>query len=241
MPAFFARRSVLLVTLLVAALLAGLSGYALTNAGDEGSPQLTLPTAGPSPTLSSTPKATPSTTPSPTATASPAPTETSTSTHRPTATPHSTRTSSGGSGTYAYPKPSRRYDGLRLTGQFTGKNVTVGDPYKVSAVATDGDGTIYFTGLDWGDGSKVPGQASPQHCKSYPPLHSPPGPYQPQPDKKNFGPFNHTYVTPGTYTIIVKVASVNADCRPNGPKPEATSVALKVTVTAPAPSPSPAP
>ena len=40
-----------------------------------------------------------------------------------------------------------------------------------------------------------------RRCKAYPPLTSPPGAYQPQPDKKNYGPYDHTFTAPGTYTI----------------------------------------
>jgi hypothetical protein len=247
MPAFMTSKSFLLIALIVAALLAGLSGYALSNAGDDSGPTLSLPTAGPTPTLGRTASATPSVTPTasasatatapatatPTATASPTPSATKSATPKPTPTKSATPKPSPTTKTYAYPKPTKTYAGLRLTGTFTGKTATVGDVYRVSAVATDGDGTIYMNGLSWGDGASVGSQPSPKKCKSYPPLHSPPGAYQPDPDKKDFGPYEHTFTKAGTYTIRFYVASVNADCRPNGPSNESTFVEMKVTVSLP--------
>lgn len=108
-------------------------------------------------------------------------------------------------------------------------NEEVGDIYTVVGKATDGDGTIYFTGMTWGDGASEPRQSSPRKCKSYPPLTSPPGPYQPDPDSKTYT-FNHRYLAPGDYKITFRVASLNADCRPNGPKDETRVLSVTVTV-----------
>ncbi|MCU1587136.1 MAG: hypothetical protein JWN31_629 [Frankiales bacterium] len=244
MPPFLLSRTALLVSLIIAALLAGVAGLALVNAGDNTGPTRGLPTAGPVPTPSPTPSTTPSPTPTPVPTATATPTATPTVTATPsaspaaTAKPTATRTATPKpttQQTYAYPKPTRSYAPLQLTLRSSRGAGQVGDTFSVTAVATDGDGEIYMDGLDFGDGSKEPAQSSPKHCKSYPPLHSPPGPYQPSPDKKNFGPYNHTYLAPGDYTITMTVASVNATCKPNGPANESRTLHLVVHVTAAAP------
>jgi hypothetical protein len=237
------NRGVLLLALLIAAVLAAGSGYALYNAGDDSSPAV-----GALPTTSATPSATPSETPSETPSATP--TETASPTPAVTASPTSTRSSSpratSGSHTYAYPKPSRTYDGLQVTLTSNPQHGTVGQNFRVTIEATDGDGKLFFNGLSWGDGATVPSQGNPQRCKSYPPLTSPPGAYQPQPDARTGSTayrFDHKYLAPPAqadhYDITVHIASVNADCRPNGPKREDRTLTVRVYVTAPKPTPSP--
>lgn len=237
MPPFLLSRTTLLVSLIISAMLAGLAGVALINAGDDTGPTKGLPPAGPLPTLSPTRPATPSPTPTPTATATATPTATASPTATATATakPTATKTATAKpttQQTYAYPKPTRSYAPLQVTMRSSRGAGEVGDTFSITAVATDGDGEIYMNGLDFGDGTTVPAQSSPKKCKAYPPLHSPPGAYQAEPDKKDFGPYTHKYLAPGTYTITMRVASVNADCKPNGPKDESRILQLKVTVTA---------
>jgi hypothetical protein len=231
------NRGVLLLALLIAAVLAAGSVYAFVNAGDGSGPTIdALPSPSATASESPTPSPTPSVTPSETSTPTPTPTATQGSSPRatPKATSSATRTSSprsSSSTTYAYPKPSRDYDRLQLTITANPEHGTVGETFRVVGTATDGDGRIYFTGMSWGDGSSEPAGSNPQHCKSWPPLTSRPGPYQPRPDKKRYA-FDHQYLTPGDYTITFHVRSVNEDCRPNGPKREDRVLSVVVHVAA---------
>lgn len=231
------NRFVLPLALVIAAVLAAGSAYALINAGDDSGLKIgALPTA--SPTSSSTPTATASPTESPTAspteTPTAGPTAGPTAAPRATASPTRTRTSapSSGSRTYSYPKPSQTYAGLELTITASSQD---SDPtyYTLTAKSSDGDGTIFFNGLSWGDGTTQSAAANPQRCKSYPTLHSAPGSYQPQRDAKTFT-FHHRYAPGSSYVITVKVASVNVDCRPNGPKREDQLLRVRVHVPPPA-------
>jgi hypothetical protein len=234
----FARSRVfLLLALAIAAVLAAGSAVALIRAGD-GEP-VVLPTSIPS--SSATPSATPTGTPTPTADPSAGPTATSGSTATPTSTAGTSGGTSGGStggsGTYAYPKPPKGgYEGLRLKVTVDPGSGPVGTEFKLTAVGNDGDGTIYFNGLTWGDGTSEPAQSNPQRCKSYPPLKSPPGAYEPDPDSKTYR-FSHRYLAPGRYTITVRVASVNETCKPNGPATQYQTVQVPITVTEPEPTP----
>lgn len=228
------NRGVLLLALAIAAVLAAGSAVALIQAGDD--PKVgALPTA--SPTASQTPTQSPTPSPSATESATPEPT----ASQAPSATPRATRSAtarptSGGSTTYSYPKPSTTYPGLQLTITATSQD---DDPteYTLVAQASDGDGRIYFNGLSWGDGTTQPAAANPQRCKNYPPLTSPPGAYQPENDSKQYT-FTHRYA-PGSYVITVQVASVNGDCRPNGPKREDRLLRVRINVPSPAPTPTP--
>jgi pyruvate/2-oxoglutarate dehydrogenase complex dihydrolipoamide acyltransferase (E2) component len=233
MSDFFLSKPFLLVGLLVAAVLAAGAGVTLRDAGDDTGPRLALPTGGPTPTASATasPTATPTPSATPTATASATPSATATATR--SATPAPTRSASPAPKTYAYPKPTKSYAPLTVTLRSSRGSGEVGDVFTITSVATDGDGEIYMAGLDFGDGTRVPTQSTPTKCKAYPPLHSPPGAYQPSPDKKDFGPYEHRYLSPGDYTITIRVSSVNATCKPNGPANETRVLQLKVTVTAP--------
>lgn len=237
----FARSRVFLIlALAIAALLAAGTAAALIQSGD--AEPVVLPTAAPISTATPTPTPSPTATPSSTATPSATPSPTS------TATGGSTTGGSSGSGggtttggssthTYAYPKPPKGgYDGLRLKVTVDPGSGPLGTVFKVTATGTDGDGTIYFNGLSWGDGTGEPAQKSPQRCKSYPPPTSPPGAYQPDPDKKDYS-FSHRYLAPGKYTITVKIASVNETCKPNGPATQYQTVQVPITVTEPEPTP----
>ena len=226
------NRGVLLLALVIAAVLAAGAGYAFSNAGDDSSPSIgALPTTSPTPTESAT--ATPTATPSETAT--PAPTETASPAATPTATRTTTSHPTTASQTYAYPRPpSQGYEGLQMSMTASNEGDNDADPldYTVTVTASDKDGTIYFNGLSWGDGTSQPAQADPQHCKSWPPLTSPPGPYQPHPDSKKWV-FHHRYpALDKGYVITAKVASVNADCHPHGPRREDKSLSVTVHPTA---------
>jgi hypothetical protein len=223
------NRGVLLLALLIAAVLAAGSAFALINAGDDSGPKVdALPTASPTPTATETPSATPTATPTESATPEPTATATTSPTAKPTASATSKPTSSG---TYSYPKPSHSYQGLELTLSSPDNNQPAGEDFVLTVKSSDGDGKIFFNGLSWGDGQSEPAAANPQHCKSYPqPPTSPQGAYQPQPDSKTFT-FHHKYLVGGRdYVIAVKVASVNGDCRPNGPKREDTKLYLRIHV-----------
>lgn len=215
------------MAVLVAAGLAGGAGYALNRVTHNQSadalvapPQ--LPTATPSltasPTLSPTPRPvvtraspTPSPTPSPTASPTPSPTP-----------PR----------TYAYPSSGRPYAGLTLSAKLAPRSGNVRTAFAVRiSGARDGDGTVWFDRVDWGDGTVTTGRGDPTRCRSWPPLTSPPGPYRPEPDAAAFGPFTHRYPV-GVYTVTVRVRSSNGDCKPHGPSAEvATATFTDVVVS----------
>lgn len=235
----------------VAAGLVGGATVAFVNAGDEDDTKARSPLAGatPSPSASPTPEATveptPEPTPSPTATASATPAATASASPSATtsASPRASASSSPATTTYAYPKPTRSYDGLRAKATLDPGSGNTGTTFELTASGTDGDGEIYLATLNWGDGTSS-AEASPQRCKTYPPLTSPPGAYQPSPDSATFVR-RHTYAKPGTYTLTVQLESVNKDCKPNGPAKERSSlpsITVKVVAGAsPSPTASPSP
>ena len=228
-------RAWLVVALLLSAGLAVGAAVALVDARDDNPAPVRVSEPSPSPTVSPTPEMTP--TPeaaaapeiSPTATASAAST---------TSAPPPSATASTSTKTYAYPRPSGSSDPLVLSATLNPGGGPSDTNFELTVKGTDGDGTVYFGGLTWGDGASVAAQSSPQRCKSYPPLTSPPGAYQPEPDKKTFV-YHHVFPHAGRYVIKVTISSVNADCKPHGPQPETRSVELPVTVTQAAPTPSP--
>ena len=234
-----------LAVLVSAGLVAGATGLYLAAGEEEEtkavSPQVTsgvAPSPTPLPTFS---------TPSPTAAPTSSPTAAATAT--PSASPSATASASpgpsrtGGSTTYAYPKPTRTYDGLRLSATMNPGDGFTTTTFRLSVTASDGDGTIYLESIDWGDGTRTT-TPNPQACKSYPPLTSPPGAYSPQADSYDKA-FTHRYTRTGTFTVRVTVTSVNKDCRPNGPARESRTAVFDgsdaVTVSAPESSPSPTP
>lgn len=245
LPAFVRanpRAFAVLAVLLAGGLLAG-SAVAYVEAGDgDGTTKAVapvVPTATPTteptpePTETATVVPTPvATTPAPTASPTPSPSATTSPT--PVATSTGTRT-------YAYPKPTRVYDGLTLSATLNHADGDTATVFSFDLSATDGDGTIYFDGIDWGDGTRTPAAASPQRCKSYPPLTSPPGPYRAEPDSyRSNGQYTHRYTRTGDYQVTVRVSSVNADCRPNGPAKETRTATFSgVTISSTDPSPSP--
>lgn len=229
-----------LAFLVAGGLVAGAT-VAFVNSGDEDTTKAASPIAGAtaSPTASATPDPTPEPTvaPTPTPSASAAPSPSTTASASPSASV-SASASAGTGKTFAYPKPSRTYDGLRATATINPGGGNTGTTFDLTVKGTDGDGEIYFAGLTWGDGSSVPAEASPQQCKTYPPLTSPPGAYQPSPDSASYTK-SHRFARPGTYTVTVQIASVNKDCKPGGPASERSDLpSFRVTVVA-APSPSP--
>ncbi|MCW2707280.1 MAG: hypothetical protein JWM22_1122 [Frankiales bacterium] len=200
------------LAVVVAGGLAGAAGYALEQATGESSPAaLPAPTA--SPTASPTPTQTPTETPTPTPVLSPTPTATAV----PTATPRTTATPT--TRFYAYPRPSKTYARLALSASVNPRTGTVGQLFALSAATSDGDGTIYVTSVDWGDGTVGAGEANPGACPAYPSPTAQPGGYRPQPDRRNLR-FTHRYRQAGSYTVTVEVRSLNADCRPYGPAQE---------------------
>jgi hypothetical protein len=237
MSDFAKSRVFLLLALAIAALLATASAVAFTQSGDD-EPDVALPTAAP--TTSETPSATPSPTstltpePSPAATATA--TATTTATADPSAAPTRRPTTGPSTRTFAYPKPSQSYERLKVRVTANPGSGDQGTVFEIVSAAEDGDGTIYFSGLTWGDGASERSQPSPRKCKSYPPLTSPPGAYQPDPDKKTYT-FSHRYTEPGTYKVVVTITSVNADCRPNGPANDVVKVEIPITVTKAQPTP----
>jgi len=233
-----------LAVLVSAGLVAGAAALFVSAGDGEGttkavSPLVTSPTPSETPTEPA-PEPTVSPTPGPTATPTPTPTPTVTSSPTATASARPSTTSSP-TRTYAYPRPSRRYDGLTLTvtaDQGGGDTRTV---FKLTVEGKDGDGEVYFDGIRWGDGSGVPSAGSPQHCKSYPPLTSPPGAYQPEPDTATYV-YKHRYTKPGAYVVEVQVSSISKDCKPHGPEKETRKAQLTLVVEpAPAASPTPVP
>jgi hypothetical protein len=97
---------------------------------------------------------------------------------------------------------------------------TTGESYKVTAHATDGDGTIYLKSVDWGDGSAStlnqrgtacsPTAKAPADCRNY--------------------AVSHTYTKPGTHVITLTFVS--------GGETQVLHLTAKVSA-APSASPSP--
>jgi hypothetical protein len=102
---------------------------------------------------------------------------------------------------------------------------SVGQTFTLQGHATDGDGTVFVTSVDWGDGTVDGGEPSPTSCPAYPSPSADPGPYRPEPDSRSFAR-SHAYANPGDYKVVVTVRSVNADCHPHGPIPETLSLAF---------------
>jgi hypothetical protein len=216
----------------VAGGLAAAAGYALQQATDDAP---VLASASPSPTASPTPSATASPTPSPTPT--PKPTPSPTPSPKPTPSPTPRATASPTPVRYPYPRPTKAYAGLH----FFRATVDDANPQQdqvvtLTARALDGDGTIYVVGVDWGDDTVNGGEADPTRCRSFPSPSSSPPPFRPQPDDVRFTR-THSYSQAGIYTVKVTVRSVNADCRPNGPRTETATVTFSgdksIVVTAP--------
>jgi hypothetical protein len=182
------------------------------------------PTALASPTLAPAPSATPPASPTPAA--PPSPTTTPTAAPTPTRTPTATRSASARPSAvryYAYPAPTKTYEGLAFSAEVNPQSGSVGQTFTFVGYAKDGDGTIFVTSIDWGDGTVDGGEASPNHCPAYPSPTTNPGPYQPAPDKRTFTR-THVYTAAGTYKLVAKIRSINADCHPHGPKTETASV-----------------
>jgi hypothetical protein len=222
------------LAVVAAAGLAGGAAVALVNAGDDSA--VTASAAAPTPAATSS--VTPSPTPAPELTPTAAPTPSAT----PAATPSATASASASASArasatrYAFPVPTRQYDGLRFTAtnQVQGATtVTV-----LTITATDGDGEISFGGLTWGDGSSAPAEAGPGRCPVTPSPTAAPGPYAPHATKRTLT-LRHTYPSKQPVSITVTMRSANTTCRPNGPKAEAQTLTLPVTFAAdPTPTPS---
>jgi len=212
------------LAVVVAGGLAAGGGYALhATTRDDSTPvaaatqnPTAAPTGSPTPTPAPVPSVTPTPTPTPSPTPTPPPKATATPSARPTAT---TRY-------YAYPAPTKRYDGLYFV---AAKAVPEGGGSRsaeAEARAKDGDGTIFVTSVDWGDGTSDGGESNPPSCPAYPSPTAQPAPYRPHPDDRTFTR-SHTYAQQGTYTITIHIRSVNADCRPHGPKTETADATLR--------------
>lgn len=237
-------KAVLGVAFIVAAGLAGGAGVIYVNAGDDTTSVATSPVVTPAPSQT---VQVPTTAPTPdvtaSASASATPTATATATASASATPSPTL--SPGTKTYPYPRPTQGYEGLILRGTLNPGGGTTATVFHLTLRGTDGDGTIGFNGLTYGDGA---GEAAAPHrvgCRNYPPLTSPPGAYQPEPDSQTYT-FRHRYTAAGTYTLTMHLTSSNADCKPHGPKSEARDAQFTVVVAVappvtPTPSPTPKP
>ncbi|MFN2539449.1 MAG: hypothetical protein ABR549_15040 [Mycobacteriales bacterium] len=217
------------LAVVVAGGLAAGAAYALDHATDDGTA-----TAAASATPSPTPLATPSESAGPLPSAAPSPTATATPTATPTARPTPSASATRAATPkptapvrhYAYPAPTRTYEGLSLSAKMDPHSGSVGETFDLEGDATDGDGTIFVAGIDWGDGTVDKGEASPAQCPAYPSPTANPGPYQPASDHRTFTR-SHVYRAAGDYRVVVTVRSVNADCRPHGPKPETASVTFE--------------
>lgn len=206
------------LAVVVAGGLAAGAAYALDQATDDGTPTASAsaspsPTATPVETTSESPSPEPSTAPSPTVSATTRPTPSATASPRP----------SGPVTHYAYPGPTTTYDSLSLSAQVDPQSGAVGQTFSLQGDALDGDGTIFLASINWGDGTTDSGEALPASCPAYPSPTANPGPYQPAPDHRTFTR-SHVYQKAGDFTVTVTVNSVNADCRPHGPKRETASV-----------------
>ena len=195
------------------------AAYALDQATSDSTPTaFASPSASPTPT--ETPVAstspTPAAAPSPSATASPTPSATPVATRSATASPTAVRH-------YASPGPTKTYEGLAFSAEVNPQSGSVGQKFTLIGYAKDGDGTIFVVSVDWGDGTTDGGESTPTSCPAYPSPTAKPGPYQPAPDSRTFTR-THVYTAAGTYKLVVTVRSINADCRPHGPKTETAAV-----------------
>ena len=206
-----------LAVVVAGGLVAG-AAYALDQSTGGSPTALASPTASPSPTETPSASPTPAGAPSPTTTPTATPTvsRTAAATHSPSASPSAVRH-------YAYPAPTKTYAPLALSAEVNPQSGSVGQTFALEGHATDGDGTIFVTSVNWGDGTVDGGEALPYRCPAYPSPTANPGPYQPAPDNRTFTR-SHVYQRSGTFTVTVTVHSVNADCRPHGPKAETASV-----------------
>ena len=232
---------VLGVALVVAAGLATGAGVVFSNAGDGTTSRAVSPVVTPAPTQTAD---VPTSAPSAEVTATATPEATPSATATPTATATASATPSAsvspGTTTYAYPRPGKKYDGLVLRGTLDPGNGSTDTTFHLTIKGSDGDGTVRFFGVTYGDGASEPAEADPTRCKSYPPLTSPPGAYTPEPSARTYS-FTHRYTRPGRYTLTMHLVSVNADCKPHGPARETRDAAFTVTVIVPAPVPTATP
>ena len=197
------------------------AAYALDQATSD-----STPTAFASPTPSPTPSETPAASVSPTPAAAPSPTATPTASATPSRTPVATRSAAASPTAvhyYAYPGPTKTYEGLAFSAEVNPQDGSVGQKFTLVGYAKDGDGTIFVVGVNWGDGTTDGGESTPDHCPAYPSPTAKPGPYQPAPDSRTFTR-THVYTAAGTYKLVVTVRSINADCRPHGPRTETAAV-----------------
>lgn len=222
------------LAVVVAGTLAAGSGYALHEATDDtvgattSAASTPLPSDAPTPEPSETPTASP--TPAPVVTARPTTTPTPSVTPSPSASASASPTASPRATPtvryYPYPSPTTSYASL----YFQSAKVTPEDSgtltVDLEARAVDGDGTIFVTAIDWGDGHTDGGEPDPSGCPAYPSPTSNPGPYKPQPDDRIIATSHH-YATAGTYTVAIRVRSINADCRPRGPAHETAVATLR--------------
>jgi hypothetical protein len=213
------------LAVVVAGALAGGAAYALDQATGDVAGDRSAASPSPSPTVSPTPSglATPILTVSPTATS----TASSSAAPTPTSSPTPSRAPSTAPGApakrYPYPAPTTSYAPLALRASIDPQAGAVGQTFTLEGNATDGDGTIFVTSVSWGDGTVDGGEASPASCPAYPSPTAAPGPYRPRPDDRTFTR-THAYSAAGSYKVVLTVRSINADCRPNGPRAEVATV-----------------
>lgn len=212
------------LAVVVAGGLAAGGGYALHAATKDDS----TPAAATAPAATQSPAAAPTQEPTPTPTVTPTPALTPTATLTPSASPSAKPTVKPTATTryYAYPAPTKKYDGLYFVAAKAVPSNDGSHGAEAEARAADGDGTIFVTSVDWGDGTSDGGEPNPPSCPAYPSPTAQPAPYRPHPDDRTFTR-SHTYARPGQYTITIHIRSVNADCRPHGPKTETADATLR--------------
>ena len=215
------------LAVVVAGGLAAGSGYALHQVTkDDSSPAAAArpqPSATSEPTSEPTPE--PTTAASPTPAPAPSPTTSPTPSGSPSARPTATVKR------YAYPAPTRTYTALYFASAKAMPTNDAAHDLDVEARATDGDGTVFLTSIDWGDGTTSGGEKDPASCPAYPSPTAQPAPYRPHPDDRTLAA-SHRYARAGTYTVKILVRSINADCRPHGPKQETALATLPDIVVA---------
>lgn len=209
--------------LVVSAVLAGGAGVALVKASDDKGATTAAPTAAPVVTPSVTPAATPSAEPTPT----PELVATLTATPSPSATAVATASSVR---KYPYPKPTRGYAALFYRATNTPGTGTTDTTFTLTIKASDGDGSITFGGLTWGDGSSEAAEPVPGPCSPRPSPTTQPPPYQPDPDSRVLS-YHHRYVAAGNFNVLTTVNSGNPTCRPHGAPSESQTVKLAVHVS----------